>query len=99
MTLFICAAIAIVVVVSLLLIYMEHEWGFVLGGSMAVILVVSYFSAEFLLRAPLVALLPQGAGLLDVMALVAGILVVLAIVAIAYLAGRRNASRKMEQKL
>ena len=41
MTFFICAVIAIAVVVSLLLIYMEHEWGFVLGGSMAVIFLVS----------------------------------------------------------
>ena len=94
MILFIWASIAVVVVVSLLLIYMEHEWGVVLGGSTAIILVVSYFSAEFLLRTPLAALLPQGARPLDAMAVVAGTLVVLAIVAIAYLAGRRNASRK-----
>lgn len=94
MILFIWAAIAIVVVASLLLIYMEHEWGVVLGGCTAVILVVSYFSAELFLRTPLVALLPQGAGPLDAMAVVAGTLVILTIVAIAYLAGRRNASRK-----
>jgi hypothetical protein len=99
MTLFIWAAIAIVVLVSLLLIHMEHEWGFVLGGSTAVILVVSYFSAELLLRTPLAALLPQGARSLDAMAVIAGTLVVLAIVAIAYFAGRRSASRKTEPKL
>jgi hypothetical protein len=74
MTLFIWAAIAIVVLVSLLLIHMEHEWGFVLGGSTAVILVVSYFSAELLLRTPLAALLPQGARSLDAKAVIAGTL-------------------------
>jgi hypothetical protein len=94
MMLFMWVMIAIAVLASALLIWMEHEWGLVLGGSTAVILVVSYFSAEFLLRTPLVALLPQGARPLDTMALVAGTLVVLAIVAIAYLAGRKDASRK-----
>jgi hypothetical protein len=98
MILFLWAAIAIIVILSLLLIYMEHEWGFVLGGSTAVILAVSYFSAEFLLRTPLAALLPQGARPLDAMAVVAGTLVVLVIAAIAYLAGRRVALRKTGRK-
>lgn len=87
--------IAIVVLVSVLLIYMEHEWGFALGGSTAVILIVSYFSAELIRRSPLVVLLPQGSNSpFDAMAIVAGALLVLALIVIAYLAGRSSASRK-----
>jgi regulator of protease activity HflC (stomatin/prohibitin superfamily) len=35
------AIVAVVVLASALLIYTEHEWGIVLGGSTAVILVIS----------------------------------------------------------
>ena len=52
MILIIWAAIAIVVLVSVLLIYPEHDWGLALGGATVVILVVSYFSAELVLRSP-----------------------------------------------
>lgn len=95
MMLIIWAAIAIVVLVSLLLIYLEHEWGFALGGATAVILIVSYFSAELIMRSPLVVLLPQGSrSSYDVMAMTAAALLVLALVAIAYFAGRKSASQK-----
>lgn len=93
------AVIAIVVLVSALLIYMEHEWGLVLGCSTAAVLVFSYFLAEMMLRTPLVVLLPQGAtSRLDAMAIVAGVLLVAALIGIAYLAGRRSAFRKSEPK-
>jgi hypothetical protein len=99
MMLFIWAMIAIVVLMSALLIYMEHEWGLLLGGSTAVILVISYFSAELIMRTPLVVLLPQSASSrLDAMAMAAGILLVLALIGIAYLANRKGASRKKEQR-
>jgi hypothetical protein len=87
--------IAVVVLVSVLLIYLEHEWGFALGGATAVILIVSYFLAELIGRSPLVVLLPQGSSSpFDAMAIVAGALLVLALIVIAYLAGRNSASRK-----
>ena len=95
MMLIVWALIAIVVLVSVLLIYMEHEWGFALGGSTAVILVVSYFTAELIMRSPLVVLLPQGSNShFDTMAITAGALLVLALIVIAYLAGRDSASGK-----
>jgi hypothetical protein len=53
-------------------------------------LVVSYFAGEFL-----IVLLPQSVkSPLDAMAIMAGILIVLALIAIAYLAGRRSAAKK-----
>ena len=95
MMLIIWAALAILVLVSVLLIYLEHEWGFVLGGTTVVILIVSYFSAELIVRSPLAGLLPQGSrSSYDAMALTAAALLVLALVVIAYLAGRNSASRK-----
>ena len=94
MTLIVWAVIAIVVLVSALLIYMEHEWGFALGGATAVILVISYFSAELVMRSPLVVLLPPGLNSYsDAMAITAGALLVLALIVIAFLAGRSSASR------
>ncbi len=93
------AVIAIVVVVSALLIWIEHEWGLVLGFSTALILVVSYFFAELILRNPLVVLLPQSASSqLDAMAIVATTFLLLAVICIAYLGGRRSASRKANHK-
>ena len=93
--LIIWAVIAIVVLVSAFLIYAEHDWGFVLGGSTAIILVISYFSAEWLLRSPLVVLLPQGSrSQFDAMAIAAVVLIVLALVVIAYLIGRRRGADK-----
>jgi hypothetical protein len=93
MILFIWAVIAIVVLVSALLIYLEHEWGLVLGGSTTVILIVSYFSVEFIMSTPFAALLPHNAiSRLDAMAITAGALLVLALIAIAYLAGRNSAA-------
>ena len=87
--------IAIVIVTSAMLIYVEHEWGFVLGGSTAAILVVSYFSAELILHSPLVILLPQGSNpRFAAMAITAGSLLVLALIVIAYLAGQRSPSDK-----
>ncbi|MFM1815871.1 MAG: hypothetical protein RLZ98_2566 [Pseudomonadota bacterium] len=95
MMLIIWAIIAVLVLLSVVLIYMEHEWGLALGGSTAVILVVSYFAADLVIRSPLVFLLPHGSGShFDAMALAALILLVLALVAIAYLAGRRSTSRR-----
>jgi hypothetical protein len=89
------ALIAIVVLVSLLLVYMEHEWGVALAGLTAVILVISYFAAELILRSALVVLLPQESrSHFDAMAISAGALLVLALVVIAYLAGRRGTSAK-----
>jgi hypothetical protein len=94
MILAIWAVVAVVVVISALLIYLEHEWGLVLGGLTSVILILSYFSAELLIRTPLVVLLPASSSTLDTMAIVAGVLLVLALVGIAYFAGRESASRK-----
>ena len=95
MILIIWAVIAIVVLVSALLIYMEHEWGLLLGGSTAVILIISYFSAELIMRSPLVVLLPHGSrSPLDTTAIIAAILLVLALIVIAYLAGRKSATGK-----
>ena len=95
MLLIIWAVIAIVVLVAVILIYLEHEWGFALGGATAVILIVSYFSAELILRSPLVVLLPQGSkSHYDTMAITAVALLVLALMVIAYRAGRNSASRK-----
>jgi hypothetical protein len=94
MILAIWAVVAIVVVISALLIYLEHEWGLVLGGLTSVILILSYFSAELLMRTPLVVLLPASSSLLDAMAIVAGVLLVLALAGIAYFADRESASRK-----
>jgi hypothetical protein len=95
MMLIIWALIFIVVLLSVLLIYMEHEWGLMLGGSMAVILIISYFSTELIMRSPLVVLLPQeSSSHFDAMAVTAGALLVLALVVIAYLAGRSSASGK-----
>jgi len=89
------AAIVIVVLVSVLLIYMEHEWGFALGGSTAVILIISYLLTELIMRSPLVVLLPQGSDShFDALAMIAGALLVLALIVVAYLAGRSSASRK-----
>jgi hypothetical protein len=93
--LIIWVVIAIVVLVSAFLIYAEHDWGFILGGSTALILVISYVSTEWLLRSPLVVLLPQGArSQFDAMAITAVVLIVLALVVIAYLLGRRRGSDK-----
>ena len=95
MILIIWAVMAIVVLVSALLIYMEHEWGLLLGGSTAVILIISYFSAELIMRSLLVVLLPQGSrSPLDSMAITAAMLLVLALIVIAYLAGRKSATGK-----
>ena len=89
--LIIWAVIAIVALVSALLIYMEHEWGFALGGATALVLAISYFSADLLLRSPVVVLLPQGArSHYDAMAITAVVLIVLALIVIAYLLGRRR---------
>ncbi|WP_174263711.1 hypothetical protein [Hyphomicrobium sp. CS1BSMeth3] len=88
MILAIWALIAVVVIISALLIYIEHEWGLVLGGLTSVILVVSYFSVELLMRTPLVVLLPASSSPLDAMTMTAGVLLVVALVGIAYLAGR-----------
>jgi hypothetical protein len=89
------AIIAVVVLVSALLIYMEHEWGFLLGGYTAVILVMSYFSTGLVMRSPLVALLPQGSNSqFDAFAVTAVVLLALGLIVIAYLAGRRSAARK-----
>ena len=87
--------ITIVVLVSALLIYLEHEWGLALGASTAVILLIGYFSAELIIRSPLVVLLPQGSNSqFDAMAITAGLLLVLALIVIAYLAGRSSASER-----
>ena len=95
MMLAIWGVIAVVIAISAVLIYVEHEWGFLLGGSTAAILVVSYFSAELILRSPLVVLLPQGSNSrFDAMAITAGLLLVLALIVIAYLAGRSSASER-----
>ena len=95
MTLVIWVAIAIVVLMSLLLIYMEHEWGLVLAGATAVILIVSYLAAELIVRSALAALLPQGWNSpLDVMAIAAGVLLVLALVVVAYRVGRNSRSKE-----
>jgi hypothetical protein len=95
MILIIWAVVFIVVLLSVLLIYMEHEWGLMLGGSTAVILIISYFSAELIMRSPLVVLRPQeSSSHFDAMAVTAGALLVLALVVIAYLAGRSSASGK-----
>ena len=95
MMLIVWAVIAIVVLASVLLIYMEHEWGLALGGSTAVILVISYFSAELIVRSPLAVLLPKGSNSrFDAMAIMAGALMVLALVVMAYLAGRSSTSGK-----
>ena len=97
MILFIWVVIGIVVLVSAVFIYLEHEWGLVLGGSAAIVLIVSYFSAELVLRSPLIVLLPQGSrSQLDVMAITAGALLVLALIVIAYLAGRKSGSGKKQ---
>ena len=97
MMFFIWIMIGIVVLVSAVLIYLEHEWGLVLGGSTAIILIISYFSAELILRSPLVVLLPQRShSQLDTMAITAGALLVLALIVIAYLAGRKSASGKKQ---
>lgn len=88
MILAIWALIAVVVIISALLIYLEHEWGLVLGGLTSVILFVSYFSVELLVRTPLVVLLPASSSPLDAMTMTAGVLLVVALVGIAYLAGR-----------
>ena len=95
MILIIWVVIAMVVLLSALLIYMEHEWGLVLGGSTAAILIVSYFATELLVRSPLVILLPQGlSSHFDIMATTAGALLMLVLMAITYFAGRRNISGK-----
>jgi hypothetical protein len=95
--LIIWAVIAIVVLVSAFLIYAEHEWGFALGGSTAVILVLSYYSTELILRSPLARLLPQGStSQFDVMAITAVVLIVLALIAIAYFMGRRRGAGKKQ---
>jgi hypothetical protein len=96
MMLIVWTVILMMVLVSVLLIYMEHEWGFVLAGSTAVILVISYFSAELIMTSPLLVLLPQGSSSsrFDIMAMTAGALLVLALIVIAYLAGRSSASGK-----
>lgn len=96
MILIVWAVICIVVLVSVLLIYMEHEWGFVLGGSTAVILVISYFSVELIRRSPLVVLLPHGSNSshFDIMAIVAGALLALALIVAAYLIGRSSVTKK-----
>ena len=89
--------ITIVVLVSALLIYLEHEWGLALGASTAVILLIGYFSAELIIRSPLVVLLPQGSNSqFDVIAIATGLLLVLALIVFAYLAGRRSTSGKQE---
>lgn len=89
------AVIAIVVLVSALLIYMEHEWGFLFGGATAIILVISYISTGLVMRSPLVVLLPQGSNSqFDAFAVTAVVLLVLGLIVIAYLAGRRSAERK-----
>lgn len=94
MMLFIWAIIAIVVVVAAVLIFMEHEWGYALGGSTAVILVISYFCAQYVVS-PLGGLMSKGPmSHLDAMAITAVILLVAAIALIAFLAGRGSASRR-----
>lgn len=94
MILAIWAVIAIVVLISGVLILAEHEWGYALGLSTAAIVMVSYFTSELIVRSPLAVLLPQGSNssTFDTMAIAAGLLLVLALIVIAYLAGRRSAS-------
>ena len=95
MMLIIWTIIAVTVLLAVLLIYLEHEWGFALGGSTVVILVVSYFSAELITRTPLVVLLPKGANShFDAMAITAVALLVLALIVIVLFAGRRRAPRR-----
>jgi tryptophan-rich sensory protein len=95
MMLFIWAIIAIAVVLSAVLIFVEHEWGFTLGGSTAVILVASYFLADLVVSSPLVVVLPQGSNSrFDAMAVLAALLLLLAVGLIAYLAGRSSTPRK-----
>lgn len=94
MMLVVWAVIAIAVLLSVLLIYLEHEWGVVLGGATAVILLTSYFAAELFLRSPLVVLMPQGAqSRLDIMAIAACVLFGAALIVVAFLAGRNSASK------
>ena len=95
MILIIWAVIVAVALVSILLIYLEHEWGYTLGGSTAVILALSYFISELFMRSPMVVMLPQGANSrFDAMAIIAVGLLVLALIVIAFLVGRRSAARK-----
>jgi hypothetical protein len=95
MTLILWAVIATAVLLSVLLVYMEHEWGLVLGGITALVLISSYFLVGLVVHSPLVVLLPQGAAShLDAMAVIAGVLLVLALIVVAYLAGRSSASKK-----
>ena len=92
------AVIAIVVLLSALLIYMEHDWGFTLGGSTVVVLVIGYASTDLVMRSPLAVLLPGGASSsFDVMAITSGALLVLALVAIAFLAGRGSGASRKER--
>lgn len=90
MVLMIWAVIAVIVVVAALLIYFEHEWGFALGGTTAVVLTVSYFCAQLILASPLATALPPNASHFDAMAVTAVVLLVAALIAIAFLAGRRS---------
>lgn len=94
MMMFIWAIIALVVVVAAVLIFMEHEWGFVIGGSTVAILVISYFCAQYVVG-PLGAMMTRGPMThLDAMAITALILLVSVIALIAFLAGRGSASRR-----
>jgi hypothetical protein len=95
MTMILWVVIAVVVLLSILLVYMEHEWGVLLGGATAVTLLISYFAAGLVLRSPLIVLLPQGAhSQFDAMALIAATLLVVTLILIAYLAGRRSAAKE-----
>ena len=89
------AVIVLIVLVSALLIYMEHEWGFMLGGSTVVAFVISYFSTDLIRRSPLAELLPKGANSqFDAFAVTAVVLMVLALIVVAFLVGRRSAPKK-----
>lgn len=93
--LFAWAVIIIIVLLAALLIYMEHEWGFLLGGFTAVVLGISYLVSGVILRSPVVLILPQGSNSeFDAFAITAAILLILAMLVVAYFAGRRGARKK-----
>ena len=95
MILIMWAVIGIAVLAAVLLIYLEHEWGFALGGLTAAVLIVCYFAAGLMKRSGLIALMPQGStSHFDIMAVMAGALLVPILIVAIYVARRRRAKRR-----
>ena len=93
MTLALSALIAIAVLISVVLIYLEHEWGVLVAGLTIATLTAGYFLAQWL-SLGLRKIFPTSSwSALHLMIMTTGALLVIMLAAITYLALRKRTSR------